>query len=379
MKPKHLIYATCFVTLLYIAPSVCISSMVASFGQARQAAVLSLLTLPSLTSIAGLFLAPVLAKRASLRALNLAALALLTATGLASFACAGSLEVLLALSAVMGVAYGLLNTLFPLLAAAYYQGDELGRVMGVASGMLQLGRVAAMLAGGALAGLGWRYVYLLFLMALAPLAMSFALRRPAPPSGGQPASQGRGLYWGRLLGLGAAGFSFTAVYYISSTHASLYIEGYGLGTAAATGALSALACGLSGLLSLGYSFLRRYTGRFTFALAFLIVAAGYLPAALSPSLGAAGLAICASLAGMALFYPELMLHITHSAAPGSLPWASALVLACNGLGYTAAPALNGWLAGFLPVGGAAGVFLAAGLVALAAALALAAASRRLRI
>ena len=186
MKPKHLIYATCFVTLLYIAPSVCISSMVASFGQARQAAVLSLLTLPSLTSIAGLFLAPVLAKRASLRALNLAALALLTATGLASFACAGSLEVLLALSAVMGVAYGLLNTLFPLLAAAYYQGDELGRVMGVASGMLQLGRVAAMLAGGALAGLGWRYVYLLFLMALAPLAMSFALRRPAPQAAASP-------------------------------------------------------------------------------------------------------------------------------------------------------------------------------------------------
>ena len=145
LKTKFAIYSVCFVNLMYMLPAVAVSGMVAAFPQAGENTVLLVLTLPNLTSIPGLLAVPALERRFSQKQLTAAALAASFACGALSLVFHAVLPLLIALSALLGIAYGMTSTLFPLLVSGHFSGAERSQVMGVASGMLQLGRVAAVL------------------------------------------------------------------------------------------------------------------------------------------------------------------------------------------------------------------------------------------
>lgn len=374
LKTKFAIYSVCFVNLMYMLPAVAVSGMVAAFPQAGENTVLLVLTLPNLTSIPGLLAVPALERRFSQKQLTAAALAASFACGALSLVFHAVLPVLIALSALLGIAYGMTSTLFPLLVSGHFSGAERSQVMGVASGMLQLGRVAAVLVGGALAGFGWYHIYWCFALVLAALlAAAFWLpRAPETQAGGQTGPEADRWDKPATAGLAAVGFCFAALYFITSTHLSLYIEGNGLGTAAMTGALTALGSVLSGALAAAYGWLRRFTGPYTFALALLLLGAGYVLAALRVTFWGAVVCICGASMGMALFSPCLMLGFARCAGGRYLPTVTALVLTIVNVGYFVSPYLTGALGTLLPGSGAAPVFLAAGLLALAGAAFLAA-------
>lgn len=139
---KVAISAICFVNLLYMIPSVAVSGMVAAFPDQPQNKVLLLLTLPNLTGIAGIVAEPWMERWFSRRTLSITALAVFFASGLASFVLRENLPALIAASVIMGAAYGMQAALYPLLVNDGFQGEERSQVMGLVSGMLQLGRVA---------------------------------------------------------------------------------------------------------------------------------------------------------------------------------------------------------------------------------------------
>lgn len=373
-KTKLAIYSVCFVNLMYMLPAVAVSGMVAAFPAANENAVLLVLTLPNLTSIPGLLAVPALGRRFSQKQLTVAALAASFACGALSLVFRAVLPALIALSGLLGVAYGMTSTLFPLLVSGHFTGEERNKVMGVASGMLQLGRVAAVLAGGALAGIAWYHIYWCFALVLAAaLASALWLPRGQERAAAEEAGP-TGDWWDKpaTLRLAAVGFCFAALYFITSTHLSLYIEGSALGTAALTGALTALGSVISGVLAAAYGWVRRFTGPYTFALALGLVGAGYLLAGLRASLFGAVACICGASMGMALFSPCLMLGFSGCAGGRHLPTVTALVLTVVNVGYFVSPYLTGAVGALLSGTGAPPVFLAAGALALAGAALLAA-------
>ena len=379
MRKKAAIFSICFVTLLYLAPSVAMADIVSAFPEAAENAVMLILTLPSLAGIFGIVTVPFLTGRFSLRSLSLLGLVLTLLGGAVSFFSTGSFGLLAASSVLTGIAYGILSTVFPLLVHEDFSGPEEDRVMGVASGFLHLGRFVTMLLGGYLADIRWNYVYLTFGFALIALLLVLLspkkAARPAPRR--RPAFFEASLWKNRALwGLSLSGLAFTVLYYLNSTHASLYIEGYQLGTASTTGLLSAAACVIAGGISFLFSRIYHKTGKYTFALACVILCLGYLTAGVSVSLAGILAGLIGSSAAMGLFTPYLMLKNTSSASPEETPALAAIVLSFVNLGYFLSPSLTAPMGRLLGNGAPASVFLACGLASLLLAAVLFLAARR---
>ncbi len=358
--------ALCFVNLMYMIPSVAVSGMVAAFSGYNENTVMLLLTLPNLTGIIGIVSEPLLERWFDRRQLCVAALAVFFTTGMISFAFHASLPILVAVSALMGIAYGMQSTVFPLLVSGYFEGAQRSRVMGMATGMLQLGRVVSTLLGGVLADLHWHYIYVCFLMVLVPLVLAgvcLPKEKKRKEENKQP-PKGKGTFnFPAMIRLSAAGFAFAVLYYVVNTHLSLYVESYGLGSAATTGVLSAFGSVIAGIVSLAFSYIEPKTGRFTMACSLAVLGVSYVMSGLWISLPGAVICMGGASVGMGLFSPCLMLGCAQCADARNLPTATAIVLTIVNVGYFASPYLTGWAAGFVG-DGAAPVFAVGGVLAL---------------
>lgn len=368
------IYAVCFVNLLYLLPSVAVGGMTQAFQGYSESLVLLPLTLPNLTGIAGVLAVPLLRKKLGQKRVVLLALAALLASGLACLLVYTSLPALVVASGVQGAAYGMISASFPLLVSGFFAEPQRSRVMGIASGSLQLGRMAATLLAGLLAQAGWQHIYWCFLLALAPLVLCARCLPAALPAPSQGAGRPPRDWLDRpaTAALALAAFCFANLYFLNSTHSSLYIEGYGLGTAAFTGALTAAASVVSCLCSACYGPLSQKLGRMVLPLVFLLMGAGYLAGAVWVSRAGAALEMLGAALAMSLFSPWLMLSFNRCGGGQGAATATAAVLAVQNVGYFASPYITGAVSSLLPGAGPQSVFLAAGVLGLAGGAALAA-------
>lgn len=371
MKIKLAILSICFVTLIYLVVSVAVAGLLAAFPQVAEGTVMLVLTLPALSAIIGIGLAALLAPFCSHKTLVLCGLGVLLCAGVASLLLPQNLCVLICAGAAMGIAYGLLATMYPLLVDAHFSGAQRTSVMGIAAGMIQLGRLITVLIGGFLADISWNYVYLTFILVVAAIVIVLlCLPKDLPARDGavSPSTPKARLWKNKVVWrMCAVGFAFTVIYFLNVTHASLYIEGYGLGTAAATGLLSAITSGIAGVMSFLFAKLFRFTGRFTFAIAFLVMGAGYMIAGLYVSLAAISAGLAAAAVGIALFSPYLMLEAT-SADKFNAPAATAIILTAVNIGYFISPNITAGIGALLGDGSPADIFLFAGIAAVACAL-----------
>ena len=367
MKKKIAVMSLCFTTLLYMVLTVAVADLLAAFPDTPADTVLLVLMLPNLTGIVGIIAIPFLARRLSSKSLSLLGLVLLCAGGAMCLLFHHSLAVLLAAGCVMGLAYGIISTLYPMLVNAYFSGAERIEVMGVCAGMLQLGRLASSLIGGYLARAHWYNVYWTFGFALIALVLVVLLlpkdREPegSQADGGDAASLRKGSVW-KLSFFAAA---FACLYFVISTDGSLYIEGHGLGASDLTGWLNSLSCGVAGgVVAALYGRISRLSGRFTLAAAFGLIGVGYLFAGSFVGLFGAVIAFLAGALATALFTPWLMTAISDAAGSHHAPTATAIVLTCVNVGYFVSPYVTEPL-GLLFGGGSAAAFAAAGTASLA--------------
>lgn len=168
----------------------------------------------------------------------------------------------------------------------------------------------------------------------------------------------------RVWLLGGLSILFAIVYFLSATHASLYIEGGGLGTPAMTGAVSSMTFALSAAVSSLYGRLPRRVRAYVPVIVFLLMGTGYVLAGAVVSLPSIFLALAVSAASIALYNPWLMLRITVAAGREAAPVATAMVLSLINVGYFLSPYVNkalARLAGQEP----ARIFLTTGVLSLA--------------
>lgn len=359
MKQRVAIYFICFVVLTYTVPSVAISGIVSYFPQVGESAVL-LVTLPNLTGIIGILFTSYLTRYFPLKKLSVISLGLLLISGLGSLLLKEHYSMLIVGSGLMGIAYGMLSTLFPLLINRYYSGELRNKVMGQATGMLQSGRIIAIVVGGVLADIHWYDVYYVFIIVFIPLLLTIRyLPQDIPSSNETKKAQLHQNQWKALIRISLIGFSFAVLYFISSTHVSLYIEGYGIGSAMTTGWVSGLSSVFAILVAVLFAKIYRKSQNYTFFLIFLILGLGYLPMGLSIQLPFAILGICSAAIAMALFSPYLMIAIADACDSTTLAATTAFVLAFVNIGYFASPYITEFMASLLQLEGTASVFLIA--------------------
>jgi MFS family permease len=81
--------------------------------------------------------------------------------------------------AFLGLAVAGVMSGFTTLIGDYFEGDELNRFMGIQASVVAFGAVVFVLAGGFLADVGWRYPFLIYLLAFAVLpGVLFAIDEP---------------------------------------------------------------------------------------------------------------------------------------------------------------------------------------------------------
>lgn len=366
-KSSVAISAICFNILLYLVISVALTDLVAAFPDTPEETVLLILTLPNLTGMIGIVLTAPILKLVPQRVACLGALLLMLVGGGLSFWFSENLPALLLAAGLMGLAYGGLSTLFPLMVNRNVPPEQTAAVMGLGAGMIQLGRLVSMWIGGYLADLHWSYVYGTFVFALAGMGLVWRClpKVPTQPQPDRAAPNLRkllknGALW-RLCGVGCI---FPILYFITSTHASPYIEGYGLGSAATTGMLSAVSMILAALVAVFFGKIQAVTQWRTSAIAFVVMGAGFVVAGVWISIGGITAALLTGAFGIALFSPNMNWAATVISAPENTPMAVVLVLAAINIGYFVSPYVTNALGMLIGDGSRASVFLAAGLAAI---------------
>lgn len=202
-----------------------------------------------------------------------------------------SIEGLLAGRAVLGLGVAGTMTLAITLAGDLFKGDGLRRYMSLQSSAMAAGGVAIVLIGGGLAVFGWRYPFLVYLMAL-PIALivRHALSghdtRP-PGKGGRPDERPTSddpFPWRMLGPVYLAAVLFMASFYLVPTRLPFLLDDLGVTSAGAVGAAMAIAMLVSIPGALLYPHLRRVMSpQATFALGFGLMGLGLI--AIAPAQG----------------------------------------------------------------------------------------------
>lgn len=362
MKERLAVLSVSFTVLIYMVITVAVAGLTAAFPAVSEDTLLLAVTLPNLTCIPAILATPLLLRRLSQKAVTVGGLALTLLGGGLCLLFPSSLAVLLGAAALMGFAYGVGSTMYPLLVNSHFSGQERVSLMGYCSGALQLGRLTATLIGGFLADLRWNYIYFTFVFVLAALVISLLWLPGSGRSSSVQAWSGSdvsSLKNGAVWRLGGLSILFAVVYFLSSTHASLYIEGYQLGTASVTGTLSSLTLVLSVGIACFYGRLPQKMRDATPVVVFAVMAAGYLLAGLVVSLPTITAALVGAAAGIALFNPWFMLQVNTAAGQASAPVATSMVLTMINIGYFISPYLSRALSALIG-GGVSSMFLLMG-------------------
>lgn len=230
MKKKVGILCSCFVMMSYLGMSPIIADVHHEFPDIDVSAVQMLITLPSLMALVFSLVAGRLAARIYKKTLILAAMGAYLVGGLVPLVFNGSLWILLACSAVMGIGTGIMITTTSAIICDYYEGRERSRMMGLQAAFISGGGMIFTLLGGALASFGWRQSYLAFLLMIPCLIVAVRCL-PKGILETAPAKKTRGGIPGYVWFMSLIGFLFYVFQNIYNTNIALYMEETGLGSA----------------------------------------------------------------------------------------------------------------------------------------------------
>ena len=140
------------------------------FADQSELAVQFIVSLPALFIIIANLLFPLFCRWMRTRTLAAVGLALYVAAGAGAFF-VDNIGWLLVLRALLGVSVGMVMPLSTGLLSYYFPPEEQARLMGLAAATNQLGGVVATFMAGFLAGIGWNYAFLVYLLGLVALVL----------------------------------------------------------------------------------------------------------------------------------------------------------------------------------------------------------------
>ncbi len=367
MKAKLSIYAICFNMLIYLVLSVSIAGAAAAFPGAGETAIQYLLTVPSLACIAGTFLVPILSTRFSQKTLSIGAQAVSLLGAAIYLVYPANLPVLYAAGFIMGIAYGVLATTFPLLVTVHIAENKRNHVMGIASGMVQFGRLASLMIAGFLGDIRWNYVYFTYVLIVASLViLIICLPADTPmPKASEKNLSYKSFFKNRgIRELATANFIFGMLYFMTNTHVSLYIEGYGFGTASTTGLITSVTCGVAGVVACLFAKIYGITKGKTYMFIFAIMSLGYLAAGAFIALETLLFGILCSTISASIFTPYVLVRSAEVVPAEMVPAAVSVAVAFLSVGFFVSPSITNLMAGVLGNGSPAAAYLYGGAASL---------------
>jgi MFS family permease len=371
------IYSFSFNSMNNFVLAVSMTGVINAFPDVKESVLLYLLTITTLTAILGGFAFSFLSMKFSKKSLAIATLALGCICATLCLLFPENLALLFTASVGLGLAGGSVATGFPLLVNAHVGEAERSRIMGTGSGMVQFGRLTTFLLAGFLANLRWNYVYFVYIfMLISLLLILFLLPKDTAPTkreadAARAAAPKENMWLSLIKNVGAlqifgAALIFGVINFLSSSHISLYIEGYGLGLPSMTGILTAVSCLLAGITGLLFAPIYRLTGKRTYVVIFLLMGVGFVLAGTIISLPTIliGLAFC--LVSTAIFLPYTLLCVFRVADDRTAPTITAMVPTLINAGSFLSPLILNAVASGLGDGSAADAYRFGGIIALAA-------------
>ncbi|MEM9881514.1 MAG: MFS transporter [Planctomycetota bacterium] len=290
-----------------IAPA--LPSIARAYPEASDVAIKLLVTLPALAIALLAPVSGVMADALGRKRLLLGSVVVFVLAGGAGLVLDG-VPALLVSRFALGVGVAGVMTASTTLVGDYFRGPQREAFMGLQSACMAFGGLVFVSAGGALAGLGWRYPFAVYLAALPLLFVAAAvLREPdrgaadaAAPAGDDDA-RGSPATVALIFGLGLVGM---AMFYLVPVQVPfLVVEDFGGNELTGGLAIGACTC-TSGVIGLRYRALAARLGPWGMAAAtYLLIALGYAAVWRSPSLPWLLAALAFTGLGMGLIMPNV--------------------------------------------------------------------------
>lgn len=306
-----------------IAPA--LPAMQAHFADVENVGLLIrlVLTLPALPIVIGAPLAGYLGDRSGRTRLLVGAMVLYAVAG-SSGLYLDSLGAILIGRALLGAAVAGVMTSATALVADYYTGADRARFMGWQAAFMNVGGVAFLTGGGALAEIGWRLPFLIYLVAL-PLAFVARVSLPEPSRGDgatvtQPADDAAGppTSLRSLAPLYAIALLCMIAFYLVPSQLPFHLEAVAGAGPTASGFAIAVSSMAGTVTSLAYGRFRERLGFTTIlALNLGLMGAGYLTISGAQSYAMVLVGLTIGGFGLGLLMPNLNLWVT-TTAPAAL-------------------------------------------------------------
>lgn len=349
-----------------IAPS--LPGLRATFADAPHIELLSglILTLPSIFVVLSAAFIGWVADRIE-RRLVLIVTMVLYALGGASGLVAETIPELLAGRALLGLGVAGTMTIAGAYAADLWQGVARERFMGWQSAAMSAGGIVFVLLGGLFAGFGWRWPFLIYLIAL-PLALYAwvvlrGLGREEAANAQAPREEADADFpWAQFAWLGPLAFLFMSIFYILPTRLPFRMLELGIDNPLLSGLALAMVTLASLPGAMNYGRIRqRVSAHGVFAWCFLCLAGGlaFLFAAFNFATIMAGTVLCGVAIGPLI--PNFMAHFMRFAAPRQRGRAAGLMTMALFSGQFASPLLSGPAAAQTSIAGSFMIFATASL------------------
>ncbi|HHX77329.1 MAG TPA: MFS transporter [Firmicutes bacterium] len=326
------------ISLLMLTPtavSPAISEMISVFKDTDPALIKWVITLPSLVMVFFALIYGRLATFISKKTLTLVALICFFIGGVVP-AFLNNFTMILAMRALFGVGIGFLMPLAVGLIADFFEGKELGEMMGYQSAVVNLGTLIFMFIAGLLAAVGWNYTFLVYSAGLF-IAIWIFFKLPEPPRAEPPKTGEKVKMPVKVYTIILAVFLFNMMFTVIFTDASVMITGEGIGTIAQGGTvLTILAAGglIGGLI---FGKIMEILKKFTVSFGWLLTGLGMGTIAMSSNLTLISLGSALVGFGMAIAMPFYMILLSKASPPSINTKAFAYSTSLIGIGIFLSP------------------------------------------
>lgn len=294
-----------------IAPS--LPQMAEAYGHLPKADFMAklVLTIPAIFIAVGAPLAGWVVDRFGRKPLLLISMVLYGLTGTAGFYLQDINHILIS-RALLGISVSAVMTAATTLIGDYFEGKERSQFMGFQGGIMALGGVVFILMGGFLADIDWRFPFLIYGLSFAFVPFVFGYIREPQTASHAGADQSIDLRIWRLkyLVVYAIAFASMVIFYTVPVQLPFYLKSLSIESNAQTGIAIAIGMVAGATASLNYQrILARASFKLVYALAFILMAIGYVVISVSFSFVqiVAGLAI--SGFGVGLTFPNASLWL----------------------------------------------------------------------
>lgn len=293
-----------------------------------------------------------------------------------------SLEAILVGRFALGLAVGAIMTAATTLITDLFDGTRRGRFLGLQAAFMGLGGMVFLLGGGALADLGWRSPFTLYIAALLLVPAALALPEARRPSAAEGAAaspplsrETRRTVWGML----AIGFTGMLMLYCVPVQLPFHVRQMLDAGGLATGAAIASVTVTSSLASLFFPrILSRVGNRGAVALTFAMSGVGFATVGLATSWPVLIAGLLVAGAGFGLLMPNLATWLAMISPPSHRGRLIGALTTSYFAGQFVSPLLAAPLVVSRGLGGAGGLFALGGYAALAVAALLSGAGLRRR-